>query len=313
MFSILTSIAPIFLLILLGNYLLRKGIPSVEFWNLNDKLAYWVLFPALLFHNTSTLKLTGHLLEAYAIVTLGAFGAAVLYAVAVKKITGLTGAVGSSVLQGASRHNTFVSLAVSGQLFGAEGLALATLVTAVLVPVTNIVVVSLMTGMLPQPGAHSLGRAILRDLSRNPLLVSIVIGLSMNALGLGGLPVIHETTGLLGAAALPIVLLCIGANLRIREMHTSLGPVLLSIVGKFVIFPAAAFGLILATGLTGMTAVVPMIAASIPTAASSFTLARQMGGDAPLMAAIVTLQTLVSFVTLPLMVYWAGTYFGLTF
>ena len=38
----------------------------------------------------------------------------------------------------------------------------------------------------------------------------------------------------------------------------------------------------------------------MPTASSAYTLARQLGGDAPLMAAIVTVQTAIAFVTLPL-------------
>ena len=50
MITILLSIAPIFLLIVLGHLLRRGGIPSFDFWNLNDKLVYWVLFPSLLFH-----------------------------------------------------------------------------------------------------------------------------------------------------------------------------------------------------------------------------------------------------------------------
>ncbi|MBO6838327.1 MAG: AEC family transporter, partial [Alphaproteobacteria bacterium] len=58
MLDIIWTIAPIFLLIVLGNLLRRNGIPSVEFWNLNDKIVYWVLFPALLFHTTSTLQLS---------------------------------------------------------------------------------------------------------------------------------------------------------------------------------------------------------------------------------------------------------------
>jgi malonate transporter len=55
-----------------------------------------------------------------------------------------------------------------------------------------------------------------------------------------------------------------------------------------------------------------MIFACVPTAASGFTLARQMGGDAPLAAAIVTLQTAVSFVFLPLVIVLLGGYFGVT-
>ncbi|MAY67399.1 MAG: permease, partial [Rhodospirillaceae bacterium] len=59
MLNILWAILPIFVLIVLGNLLRRNGIPSIEFWNLNDKLVYWVLFPSLLFYKTSTTDLAG--------------------------------------------------------------------------------------------------------------------------------------------------------------------------------------------------------------------------------------------------------------
>ncbi len=39
---------------------------------------------------------------------------------------------------------------------------------------------------------------------------------------------------------------------------------------------------------------------AVPSAAGAYNLARQMGGDAPAMAAIVTIQTAIAFVTLPL-------------
>ena len=52
-------------------------------------------------------------------------------------------------------------------------------------------------------------------------------------------------------------------------------------------------------GLAEVPASVAMIYGSCATATSSYALARQMGGDAPLAAAIVTLQTLASFITIP--------------
>jgi predicted permease len=46
---------------------------------------------------------------------------------------------------------------------------------------------------------------------------------------------------------------------------------------------------------------------AVPTAASGYTLARAMGGDAPLMATIITVQTALAFITLPLTVWLLGS------
>lgn len=312
MIAILLSIAPIFLLIVLGHGLRRGGIPSVEFWNLNDKLVYWVLFPSLLFFKTSTIALSGELLGDYAVVILGGFAGAVAFSLLSTAVFRLPGPTATSVLQGAARHNTFIALAAAERLFGAEGLAMAALATALLIPVTNIVVVSLMVTMTRGPAADGvrrtgLVRAIARDLARNPLLVSVFAGIAVNLAGVAPIPIVHDVAAILGQAALPVVLLCVGANIRVREMTAAVGPVLLSIVGKMVVFPAVLVGLALWMELPPTAAIVAGLFGAVPTAASGYTLARQMGGDAPLMATIITVQTALAFVTIPLTVWLLGT------
>ena len=308
MLTILLSIAPIFVLMLLGHGLRRSGIPSLEFWNLNDRLVYWVLIPALLFNNMSSMSISADLLGGYSIVILGGFAAAFCFGLMMSWFCD-NAATASSVLQGAARHNTFIALAVAERMYGSEGLALAALCSALLIPVTNLSVVPALAIMLRKQDGQSLFLAIAKELARNPLLLAVGLGLLVNVLDLGELPVIHDVVRLLGSAALPIVLLCVGANIRVRKMVTSLKPTILSILGKMLVFPLAIFLLSRWVGLSELETLVAVLFGAAPTAASGFTLARQMGGDAPLMAAIITLQTLLSFITLPLTIIWATRYF----
>ena len=300
--DVFLSIVPIFLLIVLGHGLRRGGIPSFEFWNLNDKLVYWVLMPALLFSKISTTHVESALVGSFAVVILGGFAVAVVFALVSARLFGMGGPVASSLLQGATRHNTFIALAVAESLFGPEGLALAALGTALLIPATNVTVVALMVGLLRKRGEGGAAGAILHDLARNPLLLAVAVGIAANIGGTGRIPVVHEVTGLLGGAALPIVLLCVGANIRPRAMAAAMGPTLISMLGKMVVFPAAILALALAMGLSPTETLVAVLFGAVPTAAAGYTLARQMGGDAPLMAAMITLQTVLALVTLPLTV-----------
>ena len=300
--DIFFSIAPIFLLIVLGHALRRGGIPSLEFWNLNDKLVYWVLMPALLFSKISTTDAETALVGSYAVVILGGFGIAVVFALVSAHVLGMDGPVASSLLQGVARHNTFIALAVAERLFGPTGLALAALGTALLIPTTNIAIITLMVGLLRKRDEVSAARAILVELARNPLLLGVGAGVLVNLGGTGRIAVVHEVADLLGAAALPIVLLCVGANIRLRAMATAMGPTLMSMFGKMAVFPAAILLLAFVMGLSPTETLVAMLFGAVPTAASGYTLARQMGGDAPLMAAMITLQTVLALVTLPLTV-----------
>ena len=302
MLDIFLSIAPIFILIVLGNLLRRGGIPNVDFWNLNDKLVYWVLMPALLFYKTSTISLTPELVGSYATVILGAFSCAIVFSLLISKLAGMPGPVASSVLQGSARHNTFIALAIAERLYGGEGLALAALVTALLIPVTNISIVSLMVVLVRRDKEGSVIKAILKDLARNPLLLSVALGVSANIAETGEIPVFHETTRILGAAALPIVLMCVGANLRWHAMKSGVVPVIMSSIGKMAIFPVVIVFLSLQLGLSEIEMMVAVLFGAVPTASSAYTLARQMGGDGPLMAVITAVQTALSFLTLPLTV-----------
>lgn len=51
--------------------------------------------------------------------------------------------------------------------------------------------------------------------------------------------------------------------------------------------------------LTGNSLAIVAICAAVPTSPSAYVLARQMGGDAPLLAQIITLQTILAAITMP--------------
>jgi hypothetical protein len=59
-------------------------------------------------------------------------------------------------------------------------------------------------------------------------------------------------------------------------------------------------------GIEGMPRTVAVIAGAVPTASSSYVLARQMGGDAPLMANLITIQVIAAIITLPAMIWFSG-------
>ena len=299
MTGMLLAIAPIFVVIALGHVLRRGGIPSTDFWNLNDKLVYWLLFPSLLFYKMATLELSGRLLGSFAATIYMGFGSAVLFALVTGLLFRLDRPVWTSVIQGCARHNTFIALAVAERVFGADGLALAALVSAMLIPVTNVTVVTLMVPLLQRDREGSFARAVAGELLRNPILMAVVLGVAVNLSGVEHVPVLYDVTRMLGAAALPIVLLCVGANIRVRAMAAAAAPTLLSIAGKMVVFPIVIALTGAAIGLAPEAIVTVMIFGAVPTAASAYTLARQMGGDAPAMAGMVTIQTALAFLTLP--------------
>jgi len=311
MINILLAIAPIFILIVLGHLLRRGNIPAIEFWNLNDKLVYWVLFPPLLFYKMATMDLEGRGFGQLAFMVYAGFGAALLFGLLIGRLLKFDRPLNTSVLQGTARHNTFIALAVAEAVFGTEGLHTATIITALLIPVTNLSVVSLMIVTLRGGEPRGVLGVITKELMRNPILLAISFGWLVNVAGIEYIPVVFDVCQILGAAALPIVLMCVGANIRIRAMAASTLPVLMSITGKLIVFPLGIVLIGLALNIDAQSLMIAAIFGSVPTAAGAYSLAKQMGGDAPTMAAIVTVQTALSFITMPITLMLLARFLGI--
>lgn len=312
--AIAATIAPIFLILSLGYLLRRLGFPgrfgapgqagagegaAGGFWPAADRLVYWLLFPALLFQETSRAPLSSAVLGDYVLVLIGAMTLAGLAVLAISRAARFSRAACGSVFQGAMRHNTFIAFAVCDGLFGAAGMTQAALATSILVPVTNLAAITVLVLLHHDGAASGLGRRLGRELLRNPLLIAIALGLSCNV---GGLPlpaVLTDTVGLLARVTLPLALLCVGAALRLEALRKAGAPLLVSSAGKLLLFPAVVFGLTALSGLAGMPAIVAAVYGAVPTAVSGYALARQFGSDAELMAGIITLQTLLAIATMP--------------
>lgn len=310
MIAIALAIAPIFLLIVTGYALRRGGIPSEEFWTLNDRLVYFVLMPALFFVRISEADLSDPDLIPYGATLYAGFFTAIIAGTAMALVLRYGAPQATSILQGAGRFNTFIALAVAEALYGLPALQLAVLGAALLVPVVNLTVVGLFSVLLPRPGSSVLLSAA-KSLATNPLILSILAAAIVNRLGWAPIPVVLETLSVLGQAALPIMLLCVGASLKLRGLHADALPMALAAVGKLVVFPAVILVLALILGLPPVTAQVALIYGALPTGVAAYTLARQLGGDAPLMAAMITVQTLLAFAVMPLWLTLGARVFGL--
>lgn len=301
MLDITLLIAPIFLIILLGAFLRRFLINDDDVWHQINKLAYWVLFPCLLFNKTSVIDFTGVAFGPLTITVLVGFSAAVLFSFIFAKIFGLTPATITSVMQGGGRHNAFLALAVASQVFGEEGAMIAAIIIAVLVTFTNLVINISMTVILSNNGVRFDG--VIADLKRNPLIFAILLGAAFNVAGLGHLPIVYPFTLSVGETTLTIALLCVGAGLRVRGVGDKIIPCLIALVAKFIVFPVVVYLCAKYFSLPHVMLMIVMIFAVSPTGAASYPLAKQMGGDAPLMATLISLQTLISIITIPLIIY----------
>ena len=301
--DVVFAIAPIFMLMIIGNLLRRNQILDEAFWSLNDKLVYWILMPALLFHEISQIHFSPALFGSYALVILGGFFVVIFLSIVLGKICGYSGAISSSVMQGAARHNAFIALAISGSLFGAQGLAIGTSLMAILIPVVNVVIVTFMVIVLQDTKSNTAKprlTGVVAELIKNPLILAIIVGFVFSIANAKDVPIIHETTRLLGLGAIPVLLLGLGANIKIRNLSIQMSPLIISCVLKLAIFPLIVYLVSDYFDFSATEKIVLVVFGCVPTAVSSYTLAKQLGGETELMTSIITLQTALSFITIPL-------------
>ena len=308
MLVVFGALVPVFLLIVLGAVLKRRLLTDEPVWVGIERLVYYVLFPALLVDTLSRAKLSS--------VPIAGVGGALLLAVLIMSALcmalrplmarqwDISGPAFTSVFQGSTRWQTFVALSVAGNLYGYIGITLASVAMVAMIPLLNIFAVAVLaTYAAPQKLKWP---ALLLTIARNPLIWACVIGLFLNVAGVPVPRPLHEFMDSLGRCSLAIGLLVVGAGLQLQTLHRISPATMLTVVLKLLVMPVIAIALGIAFGLSGTNLAVVACCASVPSASNGYILARQMGGDAPLLAQILSLQTLLAVLTMPVFISYAA-------
>lgn len=296
--AILLALLPTLLLIGLGAALRARGFLSEAFWPQAERLAYFVLLPALFFNGLATAKLDSVPVFALVATLVLATLAVAALLVAARPLLPVDGPAFTSVFQGGVRFNNYVGVTVAIGLFGARAVPLAAICNAAIVPTVNVLCVLVFARY---GAARMSGRGVARQLALNPLILSCVLGVAFQALAIPLPPGVEPTLRALGAASLPLGLLCVGAALDFSAARRWLAPVSASSLAKFLAMPLAAALIARAVGLEGDALTIVVLFQTLPCASSAYILARQLGGDAPLMAGITATQTVIGFLAMPLL------------
>ena len=209
----------------------------------------------------------------------------------------------TSLLQGAVRFNTYLGIPLVVAFYGLETIALGALFIAFMVPFINVLCVWVLA-RYSGGGITAAGAA--PEMIRNPLILACLAGIAVNASGLGLAAPLEKFFSLVGGAAPAVGLLCVGAGLDLVAARAGKIWVALSAVLKLVAMPLIALGFAELLGVGGAAAKVLILFHALPTAPSAYILARQLGGDARLMAGILTAHTALAIVTLPLWISILG-------
>jgi predicted permease len=297
--SVLTSLLPVFLIIICGYGLKKSKFPGDQFWPGAERLVYYILFPALLFSSSA-----GASWEFYSVASMvwailaTMFIMSGLLLILRPRLTKKDAAF-TSVFQGSIRFTSYIGLAAAFSLFGKEGLYLAAVLITVLIPLVNVLSIMVLVRYGGQEGGWYW---IFTTVIKNPLIIACLTGMLINLLGFQLPAVVENLATILGKGSLPLGLLAVGASLQITAMKKTGAEIIYACLLKLILLPALMWFTCTLIGVDNLSTAVAVLFAALPGSPLSYILAKQLGGDTKLMSSIIAIQTGVSMISLPIII-----------
>lgn len=307
--NIFFSILPIFLITMLGAGSKKYWITSEEFWIGLEKLSYFVLFPSVLFNYISTADLSSdsliRLVFGLIISTLIVSCGLVFYQQKYKINT----AEFTSIFQGGVRYNSYIFFALGSALYGQEGLEIVAVISAYMIIFTNAISVLMFNYYIKQPNLRSASRmdnylSFINKFTTNPLIIASIAGFIFNAVGLKMNVGLQNTLVSLSNAALAMGLMNVGAALKFTFKENDVNRIALSGVVKLCILPVVTAIVLTILSIHGTSKAIGVLYSGLPCASSAYILSKHLGGDADLMASIITVTTIISVLSLSFIMYF---------
>jgi len=307
MIEIFLKTLPFFALIGLGFQAARTGFFTAEATAYLTKFVFYFALSAMLFRFAANLSLAEILDWWFIAAYLWGCGVVYLIATAVAFFRGVGVQEAAVEAQCAVIGNTgFLGVPMLVVLLGPDAAGPVLMVLAIDLIVFSSLITILITGS--RDGRMSLGilSTVGKGLIRNPMIVSIGLGLIVSGLALPIPDVANEFLGMLGAAATPGALFAIGASLAGKSAER------LSVAGwlsfcKLFLHPAAvALAALVLFPVEPFQAAVMISAAALPVAGNVYILAQHYGVAPQRVSAAILISTTVSILTVSLVIAWVS-------
>ncbi|WP_394237866.1 AEC family transporter [Pseudomonas anguilliseptica] len=299
--------APVFSMLFLGVGLKRLGLIDTAFINTASALVFRGTLPTLLFLGIVKADLNTALQPAlllyFVLATLGCFLLAWGWA-----ILRCPQADRGIYTQGAFRgNNGIIGLALATSMYGDYGLSVGAVLGGVVILSYN--TLSAIVLAIYSPEAKTDVWSLTKNILSNPLIIGVLAAIPFAAWQIP-LPAWLLTSGeYFAQMSLPLALICIGGTLTLESLRESSGMAISSSLMKVLWLPLVATLGAWLWGFRDADLAILFLYFASPTAAASFVMAKAVGGNHQLAAAIIVLTTLATVVTTNLGLFvlqWAG-------
>ena len=315
------AVMPVVLLILLGYLLKQSGFLSKEFVKTGNKLVFNVCLPCMLFINVYDIdgfsSINWDIVIYCVVMLLVIFGLGFFTAILVTNVPERRGVIWQCTFRS---NFAIIGLSLASALGGEEAVAVAAIVSSFTVPIFNILAVIALSLFVKDGNAKKTDiRKILSNIAKNPLIISVVLGLiclairevqiahfgsAMFTLKVQG-KLLYTTLNNLKAIASPFALLVLGGQFEFSAVRGLLKEIAAGTIWRIVLAPllgiggaillSRSFG-ILHCGVNEYPALIAMFGS--PVAVSSAVMAGSMGSDEQLATQLVVWTSLFSILTI---------------
>lgn len=292
----LNVVLPLFLMIALGFFLRLKRLLDDYSLTILNNICFKVFLPVMLFFNIYSASLDGILntdLILFAVVSVFIIFSVLCFVIPfIEKDNRKRGVM----VQGLFRSNFIIfGIPISSSLYGEESLGIISLLIAVIVPIFNaLAVISL---EMFRKGRIDFKKIIL-SIIKNPLIIASALGLFFLFTGIK-LPFFFEKTiGDLSKVATPLILVTLGGYFTFSTVNGHFKQLFITIIGKLLLIPAIFIPIAIFLGFKNAELACLIALFAAPTAVTSFTMAKQMNGDAELSGHIVVFTSALSIISL---------------
>lgn len=298
----LNAVMPTFLLLAFGYFLRHAHFVSDEYMKQTNALIFKFFLPLLLFNNiykTELAETFDGTMFLFAVVSLlllfGVLCLVVPRAVREPKQRGV-------IIQGLFRSNYVIfGVSLVTNVFGAEKAAVASMLSAVLVPMYNVLAVVALAFFTS--GERVPLRKTLKSIATNPLILAAILGVAASLVGLRFPTFLETAVGDLAKLATPLALIVLGGDFSFESARGNIRIAMTTVAIKLVVIPLIFIPLAVWAGIRGANLLALALAWETPVAVSSYIMAQQAGADDKLAGQLVVLSSVCCIPTVFLMIF----------
>lgn len=304
----LNATIPIFLVMVLGNILRRKGMLSEEFCKSGNLFLYKISLPAMLVQNMMTCRIReifdGRFVAYCAVATT----LSILIIWGLARVLMKDHRLVGEFVQGSYRGSAAIlGIALVENI--SHNTTMAPLMMLGSVPLYNVFAVLILTleaGDSSEGVKKDLGKKLksaLWDVCRNPIILSILGGMLLSYYDITFPHIVNKTISNLGSMATPLALVVIGAEFQGSEAVQKIKPALAATLIKLVVQPMLFLpvGMLFRFQPDQMVAALVMLGA--PTTATAYVMGKNLGHEGVLTTSIIVLTTVLSAFTITAWVF----------